>query len=726
MLLIGIFLAVLLLPARSMPVLAASDSRKEISSPKKQIDQSRCESFHILSPPTLPAAKEGSTYRFQIKTTGRQSAIRFSLLEGKLPAGLRLNAKGLMAGTPEKQGTYRFSIRAALNCPTHVYNVEKQLALRVSGPDIELSIKTQPLVFDVEGEKNTTLNIRYLFFSQPTENLNLYSPKGIFLAKKTVIGEVKRPLRANITRKTGRASEILTISDSIIEKARHHRAAQISYIRIFTVPGTSATQQAEVILRIRQAQKFQVQDLRLYFENNKTRVIIEQDQPPPKIYAKIKSTGSGLLKGYWEVNGKRATRVFQYKTTGGGITFVYPQNRSPLSNLLPGSNRIRCVISEPRAKYILPQVMLVVTVPQAIPPDSPEPLEDIPSSTHLSGQIIVITESSERGRYTIEYLRGKYELRILETFTLNSLNQNVTIFHTENDISELINNIEEENGVLLVQPNHIFRTLIEPLSDLQHIYSTLNLSEVHRQYKGEGVTLAIIDTGVDIRHTDLKKRIAGHANLLRQSPYRGEIHGTALAGVMVASINDYGIAGIAPEAGLVALRACKQVSEKNPEGRCYTSSVSKALDMAIEEKADIVNMSFGSFIPDPLMIQILNEGDKRGILFVAPVGNRRNNTKLSFPASHSKVLAVGGIDAAGKGYPNEDLAAAAGVCAPALNVLTTVPGNRHNFLSGTSISAAIVSGVLAIAKEKHRRIGIRQLPTYNGDICRWQEDLLIR
>jgi hypothetical protein len=726
MLLAGIFLAVLLLPAHSMHTLAASDSRREISSPKKQTDQSRCESFHILSPPTLPAAKVGRTYRYYIKTSGHQSAIRFSLLEGRLPNGLRLSASGLMAGTPEKLGTYRFSIRAALSCPTHVYKVEKRLTLRVSGPDIELSIKTQPLSFDVEGERDTTHNIRYLFFSKPTEHLKLYSPKGIFLAKKTVIGEVKRPLRANITRKTGRASEILTISDSIIEMARHHRAAEIKYVRIFNIPGTSATRQAEVIIRIRQTQKLQVQELRLHFENNKTRLIIGKDQPPPKIYAKIKSTGSGLLKGYWEVNGKRATRLFQYKTAGGGITLVYPQKTFPLSNLLPGSNRIRFVISEPRSKLVLPQVMLVVTVPQAIPPDSPEPLQDDPSSAYLSGQIVVITESSEMGRYTIEYLRGKYELRILETFTLHSLNQDVTIFHTENDLSELIQNIEEENGVLLVQPNHIFRTLIEPLSDMQHIYSTLNLNKVHRQYTGEGVTLAIIDTGVDIRHTDLKKRIAGHANLLRQSPYRGEIHGTALAGVMVASINDYGIAGIAPEAGLVALRACKQVSEKNPEGRCYTSSVSKALDMAIEEKADIVNMSFGSFIPDPLMIQILNEGDKRGILFVAPVGNRRNNTKLSFPASHSKVLAVGGIDAAGKGYPNEKLASAARVCAPALNVLTTVPGNRHNFLSGTSISAAIVSGVLAIAKEKHRRIGISQLPAYKGDICRWQEDLLIR
>jgi hypothetical protein len=784
MLLTGIFLVVLLLPAGSMPTLAASDSpvvgsqlqsknaypipeiadnvfqlgtsklsyapakdpkplfqiglleknnplkgtdsRKIISSPKRQVDQSPCEGFHFSSPPTLPTAKKGNRYRYQLKTTGNQPAIRFSLLEGRLPAGLRLDAKGHIAGIPQKPGSYRFTIRAVLNCPTNLYKIEKRFTLRTDDPAVALSIKTQPASVDLEPEKDTALQIRYIFYLKSADQLSLYSPKGIFLARKRIIGEIKRPLKTSLKGKTGRISEALAISDSVVQKARHHGAAEISYIRNFAVPGTPVTQQTEVIIRIRPTQKLQIQELRLHFENNKTSVTIGKDQSLPKITAKIKSTGSGLLKGYWEVDGKRATGVFQYKTTGGGITLAYPQKTSPLSNLLPGIHRIRFVIREPRTKLTLPQVMLVVALPQAIPPESPDPLQNILASSYLSGQIVVITESSESGRYTIEYLRTKYGLRILETFTLNSLNQNGTIFHTENDISDLIENIEEENGVLLVQPNHIFRTLTEPLSDMQHIYSTLRLSEVHRRYKGQGVTLAIIDTGVDIRHTDLKKRIAGHANFLRQSPYRGEIHGTALAGVMVASINDYGIAGIAPEAGLVALRACKQISEKNPEGRCYTSSVSKALDMAIEEKADIVNMSFGAFIPDPLMIQILNEGDKRGILFVAPVGNRKNSTKPSFPASHSNVLAVGGIDAAGKGYPNEELASAARVCAPALNVLTTIPGNRHNFLSGTSISAAIVSGLLAIAKEKHRRIGIRQLPTYKGDICRWQEDLLIR
>jgi hypothetical protein len=380
MILSGIFLAVLLIAARSIPALAASDSRREIASPKKQSDQNRCESYHILSPPTLPAAKVGRTYRYYIKTSGRQSAIRFSILDGRLPSGLHLKANGLITGTPEKQGTYRFSIRAASSCPTHDYNVEKRLSLHVSGPGIELSIKTQPPVFDVEGQKNTRLTVRYLFFSKSAVNLKLHSPTGLFLAKKTVIGEVKRPLNANITRKTGGTSEILTISDSIIEKARQHRAAEISYVRIFNVAGTSVAQQADVIIRIRQTQKLQVQELRLHFENNKTRAAIGKDQPPPKIYEKNNSTGSGLLKGYWEVNGRRATRVFHYKITGGGITLVYPQDTYPLSNLLPGSNRIRFVISEPRSKLILPQVMLVVSVPPAIPPQSPEALEDIPAS----------------------------------------------------------------------------------------------------------------------------------------------------------------------------------------------------------------------------------------------------------------------------------------------------------------------------------------------------------
>jgi hypothetical protein len=146
--------------------------------------------------------------------------------------------------------------------------------------------------------------------------------------------------------------------------------------------------------------------------------------------------------------------------------------------------------------------------------------------------------------------------------------------------------------------------------------------------------------------------------------------------------------------------------------------------MAIESDARIVNMSFGTAAPDRLMMQLLDAGARKSIIFVAPVGNHPSAKAIPFPASHSTVLAVGGMDAQGGFFPNAPLAAAADVCAPAGNIFTTIPGSAHNFINGTSVSAAIVTGILAVAKEKNKHLGIGTLPAYDSDLCRWQEQLL--
>lgn len=347
-----------------------------------------------------------------------------------------------------------------------------------------------------------------------------------------------------------------------------------------------------------------------------------------------------------------------------------------------------------------------------------------PLSTFVSGQIVVITEANPGSRIILDRLSKKYKLKTIETAAIRTLKRTATIFSTHDDVRPLVKQISKEHGVVHAQANNLYRTMVEPKNDLQEIYKALNLTAVHHRYQGKGVRVAIIDTGVDIRHPDLKKRVVQHTNFIRNNPYRPEIHGTALAGIVAASINNYGITGIAPEAELMALRACWQTSEADPEGICTTISISKAIDMAIESNAQIVNMSLGSTASDGLMMQLLEAGAKNGQLFVAPVGNNKNREILPFPASHSKVLAVGGYGANGTPYPNAALVGAADVCAPASNIFTTVPGAGHNFLSGTSISAAIVSGILAVAKEKNRYLGLQAIPPYEGDLCRWQEQLI--
>lgn len=344
----------------------------------------------------------------------------------------------------------------------------------------------------------------------------------------------------------------------------------------------------------------------------------------------------------------------------------------------------------------------------------------------MAGQVVVITASGPGGGVTLNRISKKYQLKVIESTAIRTLKRTATVLGTSGDVSALVRQLRREHGILQVQPNRLFRTMAEPQNDLQEIVATLNLPAVHQHYQGKGITVAIVDTGVDTHHPDLKQRVVRHANLIRNNPYRAEIHGTALAGVMAASINNYGITGIAPQAELMALRACWQTTPEDPEGTCTTLSIAKAIDMAIASKALIVNMSFGAPTPDRLMMQLLDAGAQAGVLFVAPVGNSKDRKKMPFPASHSKVLSVGGWDQGHQPYPNAELAKAADVCAPAGSIFTTTPGKRHNFLSGTSISAAIVSGILAVAKEKNRFLGMSTLPEFEDDICGWQEQLIHR
>jgi hypothetical protein len=345
-------------------------------------------------------------------------------------------------------------------------------------------------------------------------------------------------------------------------------------------------------------------------------------------------------------------------------------------------------------------------------------------TSYLPGQILLAVELSQKGTDLIGGIIQKYNLGLIETYDIKSLKLKVGIFQTREDVFRLIHSLVREEGVLLAQPNYIFRTMAEPMSDMQNIYKVMNLKKLHERFRGEGVVVAVIDTGIDTQHRDLKERILSSENLLKDYPYRPEIHGTAVAGVIGASINGFGIEGVAPESGIIALRACRQVSETNPEGECYTSSISKAIDMAIEKKAKVVNLSFGSISPDKLIFKLIEEGAKRGLIFVAPVGNMPRQKDLSFPASHPDVVAVAGFDDRGNPYPNQEIAKKARVLAPATNVLTTVPADKYNFLTGTSMASACVTGMIAVAADINGNIDKDQLPRFQGDICKWEEELL--
>jgi len=291
-------------------------------------------------------------------------------------------------------------------------------------------------------------------------------------------------------------------------------------------------------------------------------------------------------------------------------------------------------------------------------------------------------------------LTSKYPLTLEGRKPLPQLGRELVTFSTSGNVEQLGRAIAAEQQGVLVQPDYLYSTL-GAISEQANRNSLFQFLHMKTSSTGQGVRVAIIDTGVDLHHDDLSPNIVAHANFIKGSPYRAEIHGTAVAGIIGALANGTGSAGIAPGSSLIALRACKQVRPDKAEGRCYSSSIIQAIDAAMANKARFINMSLGAKVPDHLVASGLDTATDAGIVILAPAGNDPRQTGLAFPASHPKVISVAGLLDNGRKMPNDRVASQADCVLPAQYIQVALPGNRVSFMNGTSMASAEAAGVLA-------------------------------
>lgn len=223
-----------------------------------------------------------------------------------------------------------------------------------------------------------------------------------------------------------------------------------------------------------------------------------------------------------------------------------------------------------------------------------------------------------------------------------------------------------------------------------------DLARMHRVATGKGVTIAIVDSRIDTRHPDLAGQIAGAPNFAPQAPPLPERHGTGVAGIIAAKPNNaLGIAGIAPDARVIGLRACW---ERPHGGRtvCDTLSLAKAVYFAINNRADILNMSLSG--PRDRLIQTLIEvALSRGMTVVAAVDGK--SPESSFPATVQGVIPVSDrrLSPTSQGV----------YIAPGRDVPTTEPNGKWSLVSGSSFAAAHISGLAALLHQlSARRSGV--------------------
>ncbi len=242
------------------------------------------------------------------------------------------------------------------------------------------------------------------------------------------------------------------------------------------------------------------------------------------------------------------------------------------------------------------------------------------------------------------------------------------------------------------QPMHVYAAQAgghgDPLFATQPAAQEWQLADWHRVTQGRGVSVAVVDSGVDLAHPDLAGRVALAQNLVDNRPLPAEAHGTAVAGLVGARADDgVGIAGVAPAARLLALRACEGGSGAT---RCTTLGMAKGLYAAMAAGADIVNLSLAG-PPDRLLARLLDSLLARGASVVAATDPALPGG--GFPASHPGVLAV------------SDVPMARALVAPGRDLPAPQPGGRWGYVSGSSYAAAQVSGLLALLRE----LGTRKL-----------------
>ena len=321
---------------------------------------------------------------------------------------------------------------------------------------------------------------------------------------------------------------------------------------------------------------------------------------------------------------------------------------------------------------------------------------------HLSGKRATSdkTASSAMYRKFISHLERTYELEFIENWLLPSLDEVMLIFAAETDqaTASLAETIYQQGVVKTAQAVRRMKVATrpakaEPLAAMQDNLVALGLASSHSWATGQGVRIAIIDTGIDRRHPDLRDRVEESADFSggRSRDFDRDIHGTAVASIVAGARNSNGMLGIAPDATLTSLKACTQQAPGKDSAVCDSIALAKALDYAIEQEVGVINLSLVG-PDDPLLTRLVVEAIRRNISIVAAAGESPNE---SFPAGIDRVIAVTG---------ESKMLAPAGVdgllYAPGRFVLGAKPGSDYDFFSGDSVAAAQVSGIVALLRQR--------------------------
>jgi subtilisin family serine protease len=272
-------------------------------------------------------------------------------------------------------------------------------------------------------------------------------------------------------------------------------------------------------------------------------------------------------------------------------------------------------------------------------------------------------------------------------------------------VPAVVRALETDASVISAQPNYLFalqdgaaKTAAPGEGDpAQYMLDKMHLPQAHELAKGDKILVAVVDSGIDIKHPDLAGDIAGTFDATG-SGLKPHAHGTAIAGAIAAHGR---LMGAAPAAQILAVQAFTGSGGRDDGS---TFAIMTGLDWAVSHRARIINMSFAG-PQDPGIARSIAGAYAKGVVLVAAAGNKGAKSDPLYPAAEPNVIAVTSTDAGDQLPAFANRGRYVAVAAPGVDLMLLAPNGSLQFSSGTSFSAAYVSGTAALMLERRPDLG---------------------
>ncbi len=253
--------------------------------------------------------------------------------------------------------------------------------------------------------------------------------------------------------------------------------------------------------------------------------------------------------------------------------------------------------------------------------------------------------------------------------------------------------IESDVVVGITEPMSAIPTLTQEYTDSWGVARIGGNSAVAAGITGAGIKVAILDSGIDYNHPDLKDNYKGGYNFVynNNDPFDdGYIsHGTHIAGIIGARNNGTGVVGVAPEVSIYAVKVLGGMVMGD------LSDILAGMEWAISNKMDVINMSIGAPIDSAAFKDACDRAYQAGIIVVAASGNTHSNS-IEFPAAYDSVIAVSATNPDDTFATFSNFADKNELAAPGMNIKSTMRGGGYGSMNGTSQATAHVTGAAAI------------------------------